>query len=104
MQARRALGDFGVPIAIIVMVSLDYFVPGTYTEKLKVPDGLSPSNPDIRGWLISPVGRDGPIEWWVAFACALPALLIYILLFMETHISEYVSSIANFRTDVLSPP
>lgn len=89
-SARRALGDFGVPIAIIAMVLMDYLVPGTYTEKLKVPEGLSPSNPDIRGWIISPVGRDGPIQWWVAFACAVPALLIYILLFMETHISELI--------------
>lgn len=82
------MGDFGVPIAIIAMVLMDYLVPGTYTEKLKVPEGLSPSNPEFRGWIISPVGRDGPIEWWVMFACAVPALLIYILLFMETHISE----------------
>lgn len=89
-SARRALGDFGVPIAIIAMVLLDYLIPGTYTEKLKVPSGLSPSNPEFRGWMISPVGRDGPIEWWVMFACAVPALLIYILLFMETHISELI--------------
>ncbi|XP_034254186.1 anion exchange protein 2 isoform X2 [Thrips palmi] len=89
-SARRALGDFGVPIAIIAMVLLDYLIPGTYTEKLKVPAGLSPTNPDIRGWIISPVGREGPIAWWVMFACAVPALLIYILLFMETHISELI--------------
>ena len=37
---RRALGDFGVPIAIVTMVLLDLLVQDTYTEKLKVPEGL----------------------------------------------------------------
>lgn len=39
--ARRALGDFGVPIAIAIFVFVDYFVPDVYTEKLRVPEGLS---------------------------------------------------------------
>lgn len=86
-SARRALGDFGVPIAIIVMVFLDYITPGTYTDKLKVPEGLSPSNPEVRGWVIPPsVG----IPIWGAFAAVVPALLVYILIFMETHISELI--------------
>lgn len=89
-SARRALGDFGVPIAIIVMVVLDYVCPGTYTEKLKVPEGLSPSNPAVRGWVISPWGLMQPMQVWVAFAAGIPALLVYILLFMETHISELI--------------
>ena len=84
-QARRALGDFGVPIAIVAMVLLDYVTPGTYTDKLKVPEGLSPSNPEVRGWLIPP---SSGIPVWGAFAAVVPALLVYILIFMETHISE----------------
>ncbi len=39
-QVRRALGDFGVPIAIVTMVALDLLVQDTYTEKLRVPEGL----------------------------------------------------------------
>lgn len=89
-KARRALGDFGVPIAIVIMVSLDYFIPQTYTEKLRVPEGLSPSNPEVRGWIISPGGYEHPIQLWLCFAAGVPALLVYILVFMETHISEYV--------------
>ncbi|XP_069684208.1 band 3 anion transport protein-like isoform X3 [Periplaneta americana] len=85
-NARRALGDFGVPIAIITMVTLDYLVPETYTEKLQVPEGLSPSNPEKRGWIISPVVK----HVWLLFAAAAPALLVYILLFMETHICELI--------------
>ncbi|XP_023707501.1 band 3 anion transport protein isoform X2 [Cryptotermes secundus] len=85
-SARRALGDFGVPIAIITMVTLDYLVPETYTEKLQVPEGLSPSNPTVRGWIISP----DVTHIWIIFAAAAPALLVYILLFMETHICELI--------------
>lgn len=31
-QLRRAIGDFGVPIAISTMVLLDYSIKDTYTQ------------------------------------------------------------------------
>lgn len=71
------------------MVLLDYVTPGTYTEKLSVPEGLSPSKPDVRGWIITPAGG---LPFWAGFAAVIPAMLVYILLFMETHISEQVFS------------
>lgn len=89
-NARRALGDFGVPIAIVIMASLNYFVPNTYTQRLSVPKGFTPSNPQVRGWIVDPTGTLQPIEMWVAFAAGVPALLVYILLFMETHITELI--------------
>ncbi|XP_031346202.1 anion exchange protein 3-like isoform X2 [Photinus pyralis] len=89
-NARRALGDFGVPIAIVIMASLNYFVPNTHTQRLTVPKGFTPSNPEVRGWLVDPKGTLQPIELWVAFAAGVPALLVYILLFMETHITELI--------------
>ncbi|XP_063244472.1 band 3 anion transport protein isoform X2 [Bacillus rossius redtenbacheri] len=87
-NARRALGDFGVPIAIVVMVLMDFLFPTVYTEKLKVPQGLQPSSPSERGWIISPVVS----EAWIPFATVFPAMLVYILLFMETHICELIVS------------
>ncbi|XP_050301668.1 anion exchange protein 2 isoform X2 [Anthonomus grandis grandis] len=89
-SARRALGDFGVPIAIVIMVFLDFMVPQIFTEKLQVPDGLSPSLPGLRGWFIPPGGIEKPLPLWVIFAAAIPAMLVYILLFMETHICELI--------------
>ncbi|KAJ8936697.1 hypothetical protein NQ314_012196, partial [Rhamnusium bicolor] len=91
-SARRALGDFGVPIAIVFMVFVDYMVPETYTEKLNVPTGFTPSDPETRGWLIPPGGTNLAMPVWVMFASAIPAMLVYILLFMETHISELIIS------------
>lgn len=70
------------------MVFLDYMVPATYTEKLSVPEGLSPSNTDVRGWLIDPSGSGEPFPLWIVAAASVPAMLVYILLFMETHICE----------------
>ena len=37
---RRALGDFGVPIAIVTMVLVDWSAGDTVTEKLNVPEGF----------------------------------------------------------------
>lgn len=84
--ARRALGDFGVPIAIALFVGLDYINPQVFTDKLSVPDGISPSDPTARGWLIP----FGPVPMWLPFVCFVPAILVYILAFMETHISELI--------------
>ncbi|XP_012159439.1 anion exchange protein 3 isoform X3 [Ceratitis capitata] len=85
-NARRALGDFGVPIAIAIFVLIDYLIPEVYTDKLSVPEGISPSDPEVRGWLV-PLGG---MPVWAPFACGIPAILVYILIFMESHISELI--------------
>ncbi|XP_018349832.1 PREDICTED: band 3 anion exchange protein isoform X3 [Trachymyrmex septentrionalis] len=87
-NARRAFGDFGVPISIVVFVLIDYLLM-VKTEKLLVPEGLSPTMPD-RNWFVSPIGYEKPIPLWMALACVVPAFLVYILVFMETQISELI--------------
>lgn len=32
LQARRIIGDFGIPISILVMVLVDYTITDTYTQ------------------------------------------------------------------------
>ncbi|GIY74133.1 anion exchange protein 2 [Caerostris darwini] len=85
-SARRALGDFGVPIGLFIMVLTDYFIPNTYTEKLSVPEGFNPSTD--RSWGLVPL----PITLWEVALAALGGLLIFILLFMETQICELIIS------------
>lgn len=75
-----------MPISIFIFVMIDYSLPQVFTDKLNVPDGISPSKPDVRGWLIP----WGPVESWVPFACIVPAFLVFILIFMETQISELI--------------
>ncbi|ELT89578.1 hypothetical protein CAPTEDRAFT_221709 [Capitella teleta] len=90
-SVRRALGDFGVPIAIVIMVAVDYLIQDTYTEKLDVPDGLSPTASYKRGWLINPIGDgDDKLAVWMYFAAAVPALLVFILIFMESEITSMI--------------
>ncbi|CRK96265.1 CLUMA_CG009689, isoform B [Clunio marinus] len=85
-NARRALGDFGVPISIAVFVIVANIVPQVFTEKLNVPDGISPSEPSQRGWIIPWT----PKKPYIPFMALIPALLVYILIFMETQISELI--------------
>ncbi|XP_044195419.1 anion exchange protein 2b isoform X4 [Thunnus albacares] len=91
-RLRRIIGDFGVPIAILIMVLVDYSISDTYTQKLSVPSGFSVTSPDKRGWIISPLGSDGEFPIWMMFACCLPALLVFILIFMETQITTLIVS------------
>jgi solute carrier family 4 anion exchanger 2 len=90
-NARRALGDFGVPIAIVIMVLVDWSAGDTFTEKLTVPEGISVTDSTLRGWVIPATGTvEHPLPVWAMFAAVIPALLLYLLLFMETHICELI--------------
>lgn len=91
-RLRRVIGDFGVPIAILIMVLVDYSISDTYTQKLSVPRGFSVTSPDKRGWIINPLGSNGEFPVWMMFACCLPALLVFILIFMETQITTLIVS------------
>ncbi|XP_028987262.3 anion exchange protein 2a [Betta splendens] len=91
-RLRRLIGDFGVPIAILIMVLVDYSVEDTYTQKLNVPSGFSVSSPEKRGWLISPLGSDGQFPVWMMGASVLPAVLVFILIFMESQITALIVS------------
>ncbi|KAM3956891.1 anion exchange protein Ae2 isoform 2-T2 [Aphomia sociella] len=86
-SVRRALGDFGVPIAIVLMVGVSCLVP-VWTETLRVPAGLSPTAP--RSWLVPANPGLETIPLWASLAMVLPALMVYIIVFMETHIAELI--------------
>ncbi|KAK5607133.1 Band 3 anion exchange protein [Crenichthys baileyi] len=91
-NVRRLIGDFGVPIAIFIMVVVDYNIEDTYTQKLVVPKGLMVSNPDKRGWLINPFGEHKYFPVWLMFASCIPALLVFILIFLESQITTLIIS------------
>ncbi|XP_066119561.1 band 3 anion transport protein isoform X1 [Saccopteryx bilineata] len=91
-KLRRVIGDFGVPISILVMVTVDFFIQDTYTQKLSVPSGLKVSNSSARGWIIHPLGLHSEFPIWMMFASALPALLVFILIFLESQITTLIIS------------
>merc|ERR1711902_275873 len=77
------------------MVLIDFLSGDVFTEKLNVPEGLGVTNETHRGWLIPPLGEnrngvDNYLEVWAVFAGFLPAILLYLLLFIETHICELI--------------
>lgn len=85
-KTRRFLGDFCVPISIGIFVVIANFVSQVETEKLKVPDGIEPSVD--RDWLVPLWRPENPV--WLPFVSLIPALLVYVLVFMESHISELI--------------
>uniref|UniRef100_A0A8B9QEH9 Anion exchange protein n=2 Tax=Apteryx owenii TaxID=8824 RepID=A0A8B9QEH9_APTOW len=91
-RIRRLIGDFGVPIAILVMVLVDYSIQDTYTQKLSVPSGFSVTAPEKRGWVINPLGEHTAFPVWMMVASGLPAILVFILIFMETQITTLIIS------------
>ncbi|NXM74062.1 B3AT protein, partial [Serilophus lunatus] len=86
-KVRRLIGDFGVPISIFIMTLADFFIVDTYTQKLKVPDGLQVTNSTARGWFINPMGLHKEFPIWMMFASIVPAFLVFILIFLETQIT-----------------
>ncbi|XP_069760820.1 band 3 anion transport protein-like isoform X2 [Narcine bancroftii] len=88
-KVRRVIGDFGVPIAILTMVLIDFFIKDTYTQKLNVPDGLQVTSPGNRTWFIDPLDN---MPYWMIPVSVIPAILIFILIFMESQITTLIVS------------
>ncbi|KAM6042992.1 LOW QUALITY PROTEIN: band 3 anion transport protein [Theristicus caerulescens] len=91
-KVRRLIGDFGVPISIFIMALADFFIKDTYTQKLEVPKGLQVTNSSARGWFINPMGKDNTFPIWMMFASVVPAILVFILIFLETQITTLIVS------------
>ncbi|XP_040917849.1 solute carrier family 4 member 1a (Diego blood group) [Toxotes jaculatrix] len=89
---RRLIGDFGVPIAIFFMIAVDISIEDAYTQKLVVPKGVEVTNPRARGWFINPMGEKKPFPIWMMGACCVPALLVFILIFLESQITTLIVS------------
>ncbi|XP_071493333.1 band 3 anion transport protein-like [Diadema antillarum] len=89
-SARKMIGDFGIPISILVFVIVDFLIKAVYTQKLDMPDGLKPSDVCKRGWFVNPLGIEKPLNIGLMFAAAIPALLAFILMYMETLITGLI--------------
>ncbi|XP_061906160.1 solute carrier family 4 member 1a (Diego blood group) isoform X2 [Entelurus aequoreus] len=89
---RRMIGDFGVPIAIFIMIAVDISIEDTFTQKLSVPKGVQVTNPLARGWFINPMGEKKPFPVWMMAASCVPALLVFILIFLESQITTLIVS------------
>ncbi|KAM9394025.1 solute carrier family 4 member 1a (Diego blood group) [Pholidichthys leucotaenia] len=89
---RRLIGDFGVPIAIFFMIAVDISIEDAYTQKLVVPKGIQVTDPEARDWLINPMGEKKSFPIWMMAASCIPALLVFILIFLESQITTLIVS------------
>lgn len=81
---RRLLGDFCSPISITIFVIIANLMSEVETERLDIPDGIKPTQD--RSWIV-PFWKEGnPI--WLPIVCVIPAFLVFILIFMESQISQ----------------
>lgn len=80
---RILVSEFAVFGTVLFMTGVD-FVMGLNTDKLKIPDGLSPTL-STRGWFIHPFHPNNPM--WSIFAAIVPAIVATILIFMNNQIT-----------------
>lgn len=58
-------------------------------KKLEIPNSSWKPTKN-RNWIISPVGSNPEYKYWVPFAAIIPALLIFIVLFFEVELTQFV--------------
>ncbi|XP_060562813.1 anion exchange protein 2-like isoform X2 [Ruditapes philippinarum] len=96
-SARRALGDFGIFTAIVLMVLFDFICADTYTQKLYIPQIFKHSDATLSNWLVNPLGDKEPIQVWLIFVAAIPAFLIFLLLFLELQLTQMLLHKNEFK-------
>ncbi|XP_052235491.1 anion exchange protein 2-like isoform X2 [Dreissena polymorpha] len=87
-SARRALGDFGIFLAIILMVLFDYICADTYTQKLAMPTEITTHTGGQSNWFVNPMGVKEPMKIVLMISAVIPAFLIFLLLFLELQLTQ----------------
>ncbi|CAD5219178.1 unnamed protein product [Bursaphelenchus okinawaensis] len=90
---RRAIGDFGVLISIAIVAFLVHVsVPDPYIQRLDMPDHINFTNPENRGHGLIIDGTLTKDNFQGVFVSFIAAMLVFILLFVETEITELLLS------------
>ena len=81
-----------ISILIKIIVIFSHYraaltLPHGILQKLVVPKGVQVTNPLARGWFINPLGINKDFPIWMMAACCVPALLVFILIFLESQIT-----------------
>ncbi|XP_065886531.1 anion exchange protein 2-like isoform X2 [Dysidea avara] len=84
-QVRNVVSDFGMSIAIILMVGLSVLLKDkVLVETLKISNnGYDPTIPSARGWVINPLGVHSTLSGWAVIGAILPGVLASVLIFVE---------------------
>lgn len=84
---RRVMSDFGVPIAMVIMVGVDALAGDVFTLKMKMPRTLRPTKAERSGFFVNPLGVHKSLELGYVVLGIIPAILVSILIFMETELT-----------------
>lgn len=79
------------------MVLLDAITPTVYTQKLIISDNFEPTDSSKRGWIVPPMGSKKRMNADMIIGASLPAFLLFILLFLETQITEMTLNKKEFK-------
>lgn len=82
-------------IAIVLVASIvQFWIPDPYLQRLDMPDHINFTNPVNRGHgILITVPLDRLTNYWYGiFVAFIAALLVFILLFVETEITELLIS------------
>jgi hypothetical protein len=87
-QFRMAIGDLGLSLAVVIMLAIDWFIfHEELTPKLQITDGITPTLP--RAWFIHPFPMS---DWTIPLIAIFPGCLLFMILFIETEVTESVDS------------
>ena len=84
---RRIVSDFGVPLALFVMVGVNFSIKDVYTQKINIPRTLRPTKPERHGFFVNPLGVNKRLDIGYILLGIIPAILVSILIFMETELT-----------------
>ncbi|XP_052813602.1 anion exchange protein 2-like isoform X2 [Mya arenaria] len=87
-SARRALGDFGIFLAIVLMVLFDYICADTFTQKLALPTTTFSHTTGQETWFVNPMGQTQTMTPGLMVVAVIPAFLIFLLLFLESQLTQ----------------
>lgn len=86
-KLRRLVSDFGIAFAVLLFQLFDFLLKYENTQKLVIPEGLTPTSPHKRDWFINAMGVEKKLSPVCIILASIPALFVTILLFMETELT-----------------
>jgi len=86
-RLRRLVADFGISLAVLSFQVFDILMKDDYTPKLDIPDGFTPTAPLKRNFLVDVMGKEKKLSAFAIIFASLPAILVTIILFMETELT-----------------
>lgn len=64
------------------------------SQKLDIPTRIGHTD-STQSWFVNPMGEKKPMPLWLMFVAVIPAFLIFLLLFLESQLTQWVFLVIN---------